>query len=385
MGRTAATEEQCGIDVPTGPAAPSRRPPIPALTGIRIFAAYYVVTLHFGLGFTRRHHGPALLIHFLSKGYLGVSLFFILSGFILGYTYVGEGSHRGLAGRFWEARVARIYPVYLLSLLFMLPFTTGTRLLHRVAVLLMVQSWLPGHWQPDLSGTWNFPAWSLSVEACFYLIFPFLLPVLSRLKTSTLRWLAAGLMLAVAVGNLARPMEFWALSSYRLLRSIPMPIYRLPEFFIGAIVAILFLRTGRLRWSGMLADLSAAASLVLLCFVSDRWVSLAVIPFTILIVSLAGQTGVVARLLSTRVLVLLGGASYCVYLLQLPTRLWTRVLVAQWAHAPHTLDEVLSPVLLLLLAILVFIFFEEPARLRLRKLFRLRPRWKWPYFPTPPA
>lgn len=371
--------------MPEGQSIATKRIPLPALTGIRIFAAYYVVMVHFGLGFVRRHHGPPVLIHFLSRGFLGVCLFFILSGFLLAYTYAGERPGEPLAGRFWQARVARIYPVYLLSLLFMLPFTAGTSLWRRLAVLFMVQSWVPGPWQPNLGGTWNFPSWSLSVEACFYLLFPFLLPALSRMRTRSLRLLAAALMLAAVVGNLARPIQFWALSSHILVRSIPMPIYRLPEFFIGAIAGILFLRTGGVRGSGPIADLTAVGSLLFLCVVSDRWASLAIFPFTLLIVSLAGQTGVVARFLSTRAFVLLGGASYCVYLLQLPVRLYTRALVTQWAHAPRYLDEFVSPLLLLLVSIIVFLFFEEPARLRLRRLFHLRPRWKWPYIAPPSA
>jgi peptidoglycan/LPS O-acetylase OafA/YrhL len=108
----------------------------------------------------------------------------------------------------------------------------------------------------------------------------------------------------------------------------------------------------------------------------------AVIPFAILMISLAYQRGLVARVLSNRIIILLGSASYAVYLLQLPTRIYTRLVFAQILHSPHNLDAFLSPCLLLILSVLVFLFWEEPARKFLRKSFGLRPRWKWPYLPA---
>lgn len=359
--------------------APQKRMPLPALTGVRIFAAYYVVMLHTGSGYFGRHGAPQVILRLLDKGYMAVSLFFVLSGFILAYTYEGKLRDRHGALGFWEARFARIYPVYILSLLFMVPFAREVTLGQKFTVLAMVQTWMP--WRPDLIGAWNFPAWSLSVEAFFYLLFPPIFVSLCRMKVTGLRRLAWLLMALIAIGNLAQPIERWSLSPLLFVRYIPVPVLRLPEFVLGMALGLIFLRAPKLRYGDLLSLGAAMAALVFLSLPVERWTSLVIVPFALLIASLACQTGLLARLLSTRILVLLGSASYAVYLLQLPVRIYSRLLVAKLPHAPADLDAFMSPCLLLLLSVLIFLLWEEPARKFLRKALGLRPRWKWPYFP----
>src|SRR5579864_7801332 len=93
------------------------RPRLPALTSLRFFAALHVFVFHMyamkiasTAGWTRQ---------ISSIGYVGVSFFFVLSGFILVYTYAGR---QFSAAEFWRARFARTYPAYLFSLLFTAPF-----------------------------------------------------------------------------------------------------------------------------------------------------------------------------------------------------------------------------------------------------------------------
>jgi peptidoglycan/LPS O-acetylase OafA/YrhL len=357
-----------------------KRSPLPALTGIRIFAAFYVVMLHTGAGYFGRHGAPEVILRLLDKGYLAVSLFFILSGFILVYTYQGKISGPENILRFWEARFARIYPVYLLALALMIPFAKTITVGQRFAVLTMVQTWIP--WRPEMVGAWNFPAWSLSVEAFFYLTFPPILVGLNRLRVAALRWLVAILLGVIVVGDLPRPVGDWPHCAITFAHYIPLPVLRLPEFIVGMALGLIFLRIPARRFSGLISIGALLAAIVALCLPWDAWASLAVIPFAILIMSLAYQSGPVARVLSNRMVILLGSASYAVYLLQLPTRIYTRLLFAQILHAPHNLDAFLSPCFLLILSVLVFLFWEEPARKFLRKSLGLRPRWKWPYLPA---
>jgi len=142
---------------------------LPALTGIRFFAAFYVVLFH-SLPWVSKHYDlPKPMQIFFVNGYLAVALFFLLSGFILAYTYDGqiEGSSKRL--HFWQARFARIYPVYFLSLILAYFFQRSLPLTSRVAVVTMVQAWNP--FRAGLAGAWNYPAWSLSVEAFSILFF----------------------------------------------------------------------------------------------------------------------------------------------------------------------------------------------------------------------
>src|SRR5690554_5743831 len=90
------------------------RPHLPTLTSVRFFAALYVLVVHFGM---HMFEGTPLE-GFATLGSTGVSMFFVLSGFILTYTYAGRSSK---PGRFWWARFARIWPVYVLSLVASLP------------------------------------------------------------------------------------------------------------------------------------------------------------------------------------------------------------------------------------------------------------------------
>src|SRR5467141_2329448 len=93
------------------------RPRLPALTSLRFFAAFHVVIFHFQA--MQIFIGPAWFQKLSSIGYAGVSFFFVLSGFILVYTYEGRPM---VLKNFWRARFARIYPAYAFSLLVTAPF-----------------------------------------------------------------------------------------------------------------------------------------------------------------------------------------------------------------------------------------------------------------------
>ena len=147
-----------------------------SLTGLRIVAAAWVLVYHF-----RNRLGLDLeQVGMIDKGYLGVDLFFILSGFILSHVYVrawAEG--RFPYGSFLWARLARLYPVHLLTLgatimLWGLGRWAGARFeaaaFDPAAIpqhLLLVHAW----WATP-TVQWNFPSWSISAEWFAYLTFP---------------------------------------------------------------------------------------------------------------------------------------------------------------------------------------------------------------------
>src|SRR5215471_18268616 len=94
------------------------RPQLKGLTTLRFFAAMYVVLFHMRVT-GELAGGPGWYQNFASIGYVGVNCFFVLSGFILVYTYTDPVLD---APRFWQARFARIYPAYALSLVLSAPF-----------------------------------------------------------------------------------------------------------------------------------------------------------------------------------------------------------------------------------------------------------------------
>lgn len=179
------------MDVQPSPTASS----LAQLTSLRFFAALHVLAFHS----VQLTEAPALVTNFVNNGYLSVSFFFILSGFILTHSYVDKMSDRHDFRRFAIARFARTYPVYLLALVVALPQITQPfdNPLMALATLGLIQAWCP---PTSMNGFfWNSPGWTLSVEFFFYLAFPLLLHLFSRLTSSAL-WIS----LAVTVSDLRR-------------------------------------------------------------------------------------------------------------------------------------------------------------------------------------
>jgi peptidoglycan/LPS O-acetylase OafA/YrhL len=169
------------------------------LTGLRAFAALSVVLLHLRYGPAADHYGPlAFLFH--NEG-VGVFVFFVLSGFILAYVHSRDFAHElssSNALAFYWARLARIYPVHLVTLIFaglVLP-TIGfaergpsDTLGMLVANLALVHSW-----NVTSDYTFNQVSWTISAEWMAYLCFP-LIAYFSR------NWKPAGFIL-LAVCNI---------------------------------------------------------------------------------------------------------------------------------------------------------------------------------------
>lgn len=215
---------------------PPRRADLPALTSLRFFAAAIVMLAHL------ESAGVPLLAAngAAAAGYNAVTFFFVLSGFILVYVYSGRREAEGLSVApqvFLAARFARIGPAYYLGLALMLPL-----FLYRSFVLDLVppESSVPAlllapvlmqAWYPPAALAWNGPAWSLSVEVAFYLLFPFLLRVSNRITRNQFLALAAG---AVAATAIARRLHLGEIT-------YAYPLFHLAWFMLGMALGRLYL------------------------------------------------------------------------------------------------------------------------------------------------
>jgi peptidoglycan/LPS O-acetylase OafA/YrhL len=353
------SESAAAAEAPIPRAAGSALPP---LTSLRFFAAFYVVMGHSMSWLEVRFRFPLLVKTFLGNGYLAVCLFFLLSGFILSYTYGAHSSTPLERKKFWAARFARIYPVYLLSLLLILPFEYHNISWPKaISVLLMIQAWNPLH--PEIIGVWNYPAWSLSVEAFFYLCFPF---IQRRLwQSSSRNLLLVGAFASLISILFQTPIQGLGLWDPGITgRWLPLPILRIPEFLLGMILGNIFVRFGPINRDNAFSTLAVFSSILLLSAPTGRWVSLVILTFALLIYSLASSEGGIFSFLSNPLMFLLGGASYSIYLLQLPVRDWVRTLGS--GHVLSRLQAPLTPFVLILFSILVFRVWEEPARKAVR-------------------
>jgi len=342
------------------------RPPLHSLTSTRFFAAFYVVLYHFASRPAQQAGLPASVVRFLSNGYMGVSFFFILSGFILSYSYLGQLRLGGEKRRFWEARFSRVYPVYLLSLLIDWPFRGQMTVYASLAVLTGTQTWNPT--KVYLAQAWNFPAWTLSVEALFYLSFPLLLPVCARLRRRSQIVCIGILCFAVALLHSSIPIERLDPAEAAILYRIPLPLLRLPEFVLGILIALRLIDTPQ-KSNSLRIGFYLLACLVILFIFDGPWLSLVTLSYLGLIYELGIDNGWFAKVLSWRPLIFLGGASYSIYLLQYPIRNWVRLLCEKVLHAPYIVGSLLSPPLLIFISCLVFQFYEEPGRRTLKRLF----------------
>lgn len=236
------------------PVAVLRQPPLPALTSVRFFAALIVVLFHFGgpsLGWA-----PEALRHIVGAGYTGVSLFFVLSGFILAYVYHGRSVHNG---RFWWARFARVYPLFVFALLIAFPgFLRGFLAGDFPAQTPLLSPLLLHAWDPRSACAWNCPGWSLSVEAFFYLTFPFLLVLLRDRARRSLIAVALGAWLVMLLPPLAYVFtQVGGASATPETPSVILevlkynPLLHLPEFVLGVASGILFVRGVRLPRPGV--------------------------------------------------------------------------------------------------------------------------------------
>lgn len=172
----------------------ARKPALPALTGLRTLLALTILLFHFTpAGLTWTAHPQFTLYPVVNIGYVFVSFFFLISGFILSYNYAGRpGGVKAVD--FWMARLSRLYPVYLLTMLISIPmlavewqarshaeFFTGV-----IATPLLLQGFFP-----QLATFWMTVTWTLSCEVVLYLLFPWLLRL--RWPKTTGRLIALGL------------------------------------------------------------------------------------------------------------------------------------------------------------------------------------------------
>ena len=301
---------------------------LPSLTGLRFPAALAVFAYHATLPI------PALRVLadegavgdgyrlFGQAGALGVTFFFVLSGFVL--TWSARDADRPTA--FWRRRYVKIVPPYVVAWLLAMVLFAGayTPAWRAVLNLFMLQVWVPDF---DTNFSVDPPSWSLATEAIFYLAFPLLLPLVRRIRPERLlAWAGAVVAAIVATPALA----YWLLpdtpgipggelastSQYFAAYVVPPP--RVLDFLLGMIVARAVL-TGRWRSIGIVPS----AILLLGGYLLTEQVpylygqrATCVLPAALLIASVAladvrGRTTV----LRSRVMVFLGEISFAFYLL----------------------------------------------------------------------
>jgi peptidoglycan/LPS O-acetylase OafA/YrhL len=367
------------------------RPRLAGLTWLRFPAALYILFFHMTAGQGLLWASPWFR-QFASVGYVSVSLFFILSGFVLVYTYEGRPFE---LGAFWRARLARLYPVYLLSLLCTAPFFFFIFLPHSSEMAGIGMPWVSRHvplvaalvmtmtqsWVPQAALAWNIPAWAVATEVAFYLAFPFLLRPMSRIASGRNLMMLGG---SCWIVSLALGIGYVTISPDHLVATADSfepwlnvlkfnPLARLPEFVVGMACGLWFVRGvhGPTRGSALVLGGAAAT---LLAIVASPWIPYPIMhsglltpAFAALICGMALRPRWLAAF-DAKWAMLLGESSYALYLFH-SLIIGIFISAAARAGVPRTptigktLAEITAPILF---ALFIYRFVEEPARRWLR-------------------
>lgn len=359
---------------------PSQRT-LPSLTSLRFFAALIVVLYHFGL-YLPPFAGFGLVS---SLGYTGVTFFFVLSGFVLTWSY--RDGDRAL--EFYGRRFARVWPLHAACTLAIVAifFLIGTEqsAVKLSAVTLLLQSWLP---PGEYHYAYNGPSWTLSCEMFFYLAFPMLIVFVRRISFS---WMAPFLVVlstivviaTLAIAPLLAPtlgVSGEELYGYTLY---VFPAYRIIEFVLGITLGVAVRRGWRLRLDWRLAALICAVAYILISVgsavvydgdssrlpygVADLFM---LVPFCLLIVSAAVRD---IRggdcLLTRRVFIVLGSSSFALYLVHEGVIRYGGRLLVGW-NVPLVATIALCALSMLILAFVLHKVVEVPLERQLRRRLR---------------
>ena len=339
-----------------------KRRDFPALTGLRFFLALWVI-LHHLTGPGQKLEATALLLPdgmftLIRGGYQAVTTFFVLSGFVLTRSYATTAWSRRNTLRYALGRVARVYPVYLLSLAvvapFILPDQTPGKPGYLVAHLLLVQAWLGA-----IPVNWNTPAWSLSCEMFFYAMFPL---AARFIRSATWRSVAAAAAVAVCLTRV-----MWALGVSDNIK----PLVHLSDFMMGIAAACAYeLLQQRAQpprgWWLYIPGFAGAATAIAYATFLPEFIDLNSVlrPLNgLLLIGLALGGGVPARWLSNRLVVYLGKSSYAMYILHVPILWWCLRRSPEFPPLAYI-------AIVIAISAAVYGLFEEPANRKLRSSLR---------------
>ena len=345
-------------------------PYVPALDGIRALAVVAVLLFHAGVPGT-------------SGGYLGVSLFFTLSGFLMGSLLLRERGGTGRIDymRFWERRCRRLLPAALVTLggvAVLAPhLQTSARPGLRgdlLSALGYVANWRFVAADQSYASLFDAPNpvqhfWSLAIEEQFYLLFPLLIGALFFVGRGR-RGVVVGALAALTVASVVSQ---FVVSGYD--RAYYGTDTRAAELLAGALLACALLRrpagTGpRSRRTDVLgvAALAGFVALVVLTPAHPSWLvhggfgAVAIVNVALIGGALAA-TGPVPALLGTRPLVAIGKVSYGLYLYHWPVFLWLDGERTGWTGA-RLLGVRLA--VTVVLAVVSYHLLECPIRYRRR-------------------
>jgi peptidoglycan/LPS O-acetylase OafA/YrhL len=347
---------------------------LPEVQALRALAVLLVVA---------NHLRPDLI----SGGYVGVDVFFVISGFLITGHMIKEvrGTGRLRLGHFWANRARRILPASLLAILavvatapFVLP-VAELRTLGRQALgsIFYVQNWILAADSVDYSASDNAATpfqhfWSLAVEEQFYVLWPLLVALAALVAARTARRSAAvslSVCLVTVFALVIVPSFVW--SVHLVGQGDPSAYFvtttRLWELGVGGVLAVLLRYTDRLRLPRALLALAGLGAIGWSAFTLT---SASPFPGTNALLPVLGTAAVIAAgrtsgagsltwLVELKPVQWVGNVSYSLYLWHFPVAIY---FVAQTGHNPDKLEVLGLLAVMFALAWASYTWVEQPFR-----------------------
>jgi peptidoglycan/LPS O-acetylase OafA/YrhL len=356
---------------------PGKRPEVVALTGLRAWAALWVVVHHHRV-FVEGELGEPWF-GLLERGYLGVDVFFTLSGFVIAYNYGGRIRSGADAARFVALRLARIYPLHFATLviLALLAATSGITGLqvgspsvYSFDRHLFLHLFLVHAWGLESELRFNQPSWSISAEFFAYLWFPLLWSGIARIRHR------APAVAGVIVTTVSMVIVLRLLGYETLHVPVHHALVRASsEFLAGCLLCRLVdLDHGRRLSARLTGILLAAIGLLAVTPAADPWMAPGA---SLLVYLLAAGSGQALRAFDAAPIRFLGRISYSIYLTHMPVLSGLQRVLPSWELGALPLLPTLGVLVLHAVAILgvatiSYQWLELPAREALRRRIFLR-------------
>lgn len=358
---------------------------ITSLTSLRFIAAFYVFLFH-----AQIHIGSAFSNEIINKiigaGYIAMTLFFILSGYILAYVY-SEFNINNIK-KYYINRFARIYPTYfaygligIISFIYSLDSIPNTLnieytyifqfILGVLAFVFMFQAWYP-----SLFSVWNFGgSWSLSVELFFYILYPAIRTVINVSNKKTLLYILFFSYMWASI-----PILFFYCFSGKdngimNIYTYSSPIFRLGEFIFGILIHTIFIERKYFSFNSayikiLLTSLYCILFIILTInnvtlegLIRYSFIAIPVFGLTLYYLNIEGNW-----LLERKIFIYLGRISYSFYLAQFTTFV-VFIDYLKDMNVNMILKWFFAFLITFLISILMYHLIEEPSRKYIRKKY----------------
>lgn len=353
---------------------------IEQLTFTRFIAIVVVLFFHGGGGVYFQALSAYLPSALLTSATTSVSYLYVLSGFVMSLVYYRPGE-KFLIGKYWTSRILRLYPLYLISFLFIcyyyIDYIARIKPQKILANVFVLQAWWPPYAQ-----SFNYAAWSMTVEFFFYALFPFF--TMWAYHQSTKKLITVSIVLW-AVSQLIHH-TLW-IGSYPENGNflIYFPVFHLSSFILGAVGGIWFLREGRGQaarpYTSLLVFWGAVLLISAYIMMSSQNVhfprnmqlmtGLLSPILTVMVAALALDKSRFSTVLNYPALVALGDTSYGLYILHVPfIWIYQRALENSSLINPQAVFDYTFMPLMIGLGLLIHYYVDTPLRGWLKKILQ---------------